>query len=360
MKKLLIIILSLAIIGIFAHTSGLTNTLFKGTAYAVGDLIVNWGVPEGQPIFLVNNIVPGDSETHTVNVANGATVARQIGVMGIKTLETGNLSSVMEIVISQNGTDMYGGSTGVKTLAEFFTESGNPNGISLSNLAPSTNTDYVFTVTFKENAGNDFQGQQIKFDLKIGMQSDIPEACSEINFGTRPPILGTQGSDVIEGTSRNDLIITFEGDDVVDGKGGNDCIVTGIGRDIARGGNGRDILIGGLGQDTLLGENGNDMLFGDEENDALYGGNGNDTIQGSVGSDTISGGNDRDTVFAGDGNDDIEGNNGNDTLNGEKGFDNIRGGNGADTIDGGDDIDVVNGNNGQDTCTAEAESNCEL
>lgn len=360
MKKLITIIIFMGIIAIVTSQTDIIRNLktaFLGTAYAVGDLLVDWGVPEGSPIFSFNNFAPGDDEEHTVNVSNGAASSRKVGVRGIKTNETGNLSSVLDITISENGTTLYG----PKSMLEFFTDSQDINGIELSTIPSSDNRDYQFSVTFAQNADNEFQGKTLVFDLQIGVVSDdIPQACQGIDFGSRPPILGTDGNDRINGTSRNDLIITFEGDDVVNGRGGNDCIVTGIGSDIARGGSGHDILVGGEGQDRLHGGNGNDQLFGEEDNDTLYGNNGNDIIDAGSGNDTVNGGNNNDTIHAGNGNDDVNAGNGNDIVFGENGLDNMRGGNGNDLLDGGNDLDAANGQNGQDTCNAENELNCEL
>src|SRR3989344_8095570 len=108
------------------------------TVQAVGDLNVNWGVPDGQPIFVVSGMMPGDVESRSVDVTNNASTARPVGVRGVKTSETGDLSTVLDFVISEGAADLYGGTspTGPKTLADFFTESDPINGIPLSVLGP--------------------------------------------------------------------------------------------------------------------------------------------------------------------------------------------------------------------------------
>ena len=76
--------------------------------------------------------------------------------------------------------------------------------------------------------------------------------------GSNVTILGTQASNTINGTTRND---------VVHGLGGNDTI---------NGNDGNDILCGGSGNDTINGGNGNDTLLGQQNDDFLDGGSGTD------------------------------------------------------------------------------------
>src|SRR3989344_669212 len=62
--------------------------------YAIGDLTVDWGsgVLEGQPIFTVPNMVPGDVETHTVTVTNDASSGRTVGIRAIENADLANLA----------------------------------------------------------------------------------------------------------------------------------------------------------------------------------------------------------------------------------------------------------------------------
>jgi len=151
----------------------------------------------------------------------------------------------------------------------------------------------------------------------------IPTECSEI-AGLGAPIVGTNGSNVINGTSGNDLIFALGGSDVVNGKAGDDCIVAG---------NGSDVVIGGAGHDVILGGDGSDSISGDQGNDKIYGAGGSDDLNGGVDNDQIWGG---------------------------AGSDSLKGGAGTDTLIGDGGSDAANGNAGTDTCNAEAESSCEL
>src|SRR3989344_4041091 len=320
-RRILIIIICLLIVGVFIRETNILQNLFKpSTAYAVGDLSVNWGVPPGNPIFDINNLAPGDIEPHTVNVSNGATTGRPVGVRGIESTPSGILKNVLLITILENSTVLYGPTK----LDDFFTESGSPDGISLSVLGPSSTTNYEFKVEFDPASGNEYQDTSVKFDIHIGISVPVPAECQNINFGGRDPIFGTQGNDTIYGTFRNDLIFTFEGNDKVYAGAGNDCIVGGLGNDNLRGEAGIDVVIGNEGDDTLVGGAGNDNIFGNE---------GNDNIQGEAGNDILKGG---------------------------TGDDNINGHAGNDNLDGEDGSDKVNGSSGRDTCIGETKTLCEL
>ena len=317
--KLKFRILKIFVIGIitalafnFASPNFLQN---DSTVQAVGDLTVDWGIGTGDvgPIFVVNNMAPGDSQSRSVNVINNASTARPVGVRGVKTSETGDLSTVLDIVISEGATDLYGGTTGSKTLAQFFTDSSGIDGIPLSILNPSQSTTYTFKVTFQESVGNDFQAKNVVFDLKIGIAIHVPDECTDIQFSGNP-IFGTENRDVLHGTNGNDLIFAFEGNDIVNASNGDDCIVGGAGDDILHGSNGRDVILGEGGNDRIDGSNGDDVLIGGDGNDVIDSSNGNDQINGGEGNDKILASNGNDQIDAGGGNDQVEGSNGNEDI----------------------------------------------
>ena len=91
-------------------------------------------------------------------------------------------------------------------------------------------------------------------------------------------ITGTDGFDILVGTS---------GDDVICGFGGNDLIIGGRGDDVIFGGAGNDVIFGSRGDDDLFGEAGDDVVFGGRGNDHLSGGLGADLLIGGRGDDTI-------------------------------------------------------------------------
>lgn len=373
-----LLVFSLAVVTflVWKHEGG---SFIRRAAYAVGDLDILWGVPDGDPIFVVANMLPGDEESRTVEVHNSAASARPVAVRGVKTSELLNFAGILDFVISENATDLYGGAsgTGPKTLQDFFDESVLPASIPLSTLGAGDTTQYVFTATFPASAGNEYQGAEVVFDIFFGIDSDIPAECSDIEF-TGDPIFGTDDNDTIRGTHGNDLVFALEGDDYVTTFGGDDCIIGGAGKDELRGETGDDIIFGSEGDDLVVGAVGQDLLFGNDGNDTIRGENNDDIISGGAGHDLITGGNEQDSIhgdsgddtiwgengnddlFGDDGNDTMDGGNGTDQIHGDNGNDTMNGKNGNDTIIGGADTDNANGSNGTDTCDAETEIQCEL
>jgi RTX calcium-binding nonapeptide repeat (4 copies) len=106
--------------------------------------------------------------------------------------------------------------------------------------------------------------------------------------GSPPPgaIVGTNGPDILNGTSGNDVIFGLGGPDVINGGGGNDLICGGAGSDVMSGGSGNDTIKGGSDSDVITGGAGNDTLNtqdGVNSNDSANGGTGSDTCIGDPG-----------------------------------------------------------------------------
>jgi len=126
--------------------------------------------------------------------------------------------------------------------------------------------------------------------------------------GRLAKILGTEGSDVLQGTPERDVIWGGGGDDVIHGSLGNDLLCGGPGADLIHGGRGNDVADGGAGEE--------DRVIGDLGDDHLFGGPGDaDEVAGSLGIDTLSGG-------PGD----------SDLVHGDYGYDRMDGGAGSDDI----------------------------
>ncbi|BDW98942.1 tandem-95 repeat protein [Maricaulis maris] len=114
------------------------------------------------------------------------------------------------------------------------------------------------------------------------------QAGREIDGSNRSDILiGSRRDDVINGRGGSDLIIGGNGNDQISGGGGSDLLLGGNGDDVINGGRGSDTLIGGRGDDILNGGAGNDLLIGGAGNDVFNGGAGNDTIIGGAGENTV-------------------------------------------------------------------------
>ncbi len=324
MQRLLFLILSVFILlAGFQYAKAHTNWFDAPTAFAVGELTVNWGIAGSAPIFTISNGAPGQVEKSTVSIKNAGTIERQIGIRGFKSNENKNLSEVLNIVISSGGVDIYGGTQGKKTLRDFLTEYDNLNGFSLGNLSPSSTKTFDITLIFDMASGNEYQNATVTFDLFVGIQTNIPAACEGMSLEPKT-IFGTESADKIQGTSKNDLIITFNGNDVIDSGGGNDCIVTL---------DGNKTIDGGSGQDNIKSQNGNSKINGGSGNDTINFGTGNSTVVGGSGDDTITGGGGNNVLGGGSGNDKL--NNGNSTSG------------------------KADGGSGVDACTAKTKTTCE-
>ncbi|MBS3788708.1 hypothetical protein KGY79_10995, partial [Candidatus Bipolaricaulota bacterium] len=124
------------------------------------------------------------------------------------------------------------------------------------------------------------------------------------------------GTDTIEGTTGNDLIIGSKKGDIIEGKGGNDIICgdpdKNTGEGSGGGGAGEDEIYGGSGHDYICGGNNDDELYGNEGDDIIEGNNGKDTIDGGPGNDCLYGNNAKDEIGGGSGDNYIDGGRGKD------------------------------------------------
>lgn len=157
----------------------------------------------------------------------------------------------------------------------------------------------------------DFLGQaSFKYHVSDG-RGGLSAATVGIEVAqSEPNVFGTNGSDVLLGTTQYDFIDGLDGDDEIHSGGGDDSLRGGIGNDLLDGGDGVDTAVysgashsisvdlatgvaSGLdiGSDTLIsieaviGGAGDDQIFGDAGNNKLVGGAGNDLLVGRDGND---------------------------------------------------------------------------
>ena len=121
--------------------------------------------------------------------------------------------------------------------------------------------------------------------------------------GLAATIIGTPGDDVIVGTNKSDVIVSFGGDDTIYGGNGDDVICSGYGDDVVDSGNGNDYVDAGAGDDVVDGGNGKDYVDAGAGDDVVDGGNGKDVILGGLGNDELDGGRGVDDLDGGDGTD---------------------------------------------------------
>lgn len=301
-SKLLRLLTLIVVLGVLlSQTNIISNLLHPNRVSAdVGDFTVTWeGIGPGTsvgPIFDVEDIVPGDSQSKTISVKNNATSSLPVGIRGLEGDES-ILDEALLIEITENSNSLYG-TGGSKTLEDFFNESQTLDGIDLGMLNPNQTKTYSVQITFDSQAGNEYQNQNLVFNLIVGINIEIPLACEEMDIDVFNPIYGTKKSEQLKGTSGDDLIFGLEGSDSIDGKGGNDCIIAGVGSDTVKGGLGNDVIEGNDGSDALDGGDGDDILIGGLGSDNLKGGKGNDSLYGDGGSDSAHGGAGSDTCVA--------------------------------------------------------------
>ena len=151
---------------------------------------------------------------------------------------------------------------------------------------------------------------------------------------------------LVNGTDGDDVIVGSSGDDIIRGLGGNDTICGGDGDDFILGSTGEDIIFGEGGDDDLVGGPGEDIISGGDGDDLIRGGKGADLVSGDAGADTINAGQGLDSASGGDGDDLLRGGVGSDVLNGDDGDDRLAGGKANDLLRGGAGDDELVGGNG--------------
>lgn len=181
MKKIVRILLLLFVIGLTLKLSGLE--LFKPTTVrAFGNLIVDFHVPLGTPIFVINNMVPGDMIQRSVDATNGWTVPRMVVVRGVRKGGEGSdpkIETVLEIVIKDGDTILYG----PKKLSEFFNDSQGRIGAQLNFIDPLGHKTYDFEVRFPQSSENEFQGKSVIFDLVFFVIIPNKVVINEVYYG---------------------------------------------------------------------------------------------------------------------------------------------------------------------------------
>lgn len=333
-------ILSLIILAVGVYFAKQNGWFQSPTAFAVGDLTVNWGVAEGNPIFVISNATPGQTETRTVQISNGASSVRPLGIKAASGSATPtNFPTVLKVKITEGVATLY-----EKALSQFFADSATPNGVALGNINSGATRTINIAVTFDINAGNEFQNANAIFDLQIGLVSVIPEACQSMRFNG-PTIYGTEGNNDVNGTSRSEIIVIFEGNDTVNAGSGNDCII---------GLTGNKKVNAGSGNDVIVVTSGNDILDSGSGNDVIEAGEGNNNISAGAGDDKVDGGNGTNNVVLGAGNDILDLGNGNNTINADSGNDKVIVGSGVNNVKLGAGNDIFIGAAGNNTIKGES------
>jgi len=170
--------------------------------------------------------------------------------------------------------------------------------------------------------------------------ADADKQSDRTNFSTcmgkSVTINGT--TEVVTGTSGNDVIVSRRYNAEVYGLGGDDTICLYNYGSAAYGGPGRDVIwADGNSEHVLSGGPGDDVLLASNKLVTGLGKGGDNIMIGGPGADKIYGGGDDEWLFGGGGNDYIRGGEGDDYLRGQSGDDNLNGGYGDDDVDDAND-----------------------
>ena len=201
--------------------------------------------------------------------------------------EAGNRSNVTQTITIKDSTapelaipdNVITNATDLNTVISF----GNANATDLTDSSPKITNDAPdafpigetkVTWTVVDSFGN----------MESKTQTITVQACGKPESAYNV-ILGTDGDDILTGTSKADLIIGLAGDDIITGDKGDDCILSGDGDDIVYGNEGTDYVNAGSG------------------NDIIKGGSGDDYLITGAGTDVVDGGDDYDTCIASNDND---------------------------------------------------------
>ena len=135
---------------------------------------------EDDPLFKDANVLPGYSVVRWVKVTNTSGDIQPIATEAIEfspiedspyfgsdpgDVPSDDLSRALTITISiQGGDDLYGGSTGEKTLFQFYQD----GETYLSAVDNGVTEEYVFEIAFPANKGNEWQGKTTNFKISAG------------------------------------------------------------------------------------------------------------------------------------------------------------------------------------------------
>jgi len=244
-----------------------------------GELEININVPSGEPIFTIQNWLPGDCISKTFTATNKTSQTKSLAIKGFADNDEDQISKVVNFLINSDIDNYFN-----NKLAEFFRLSDSENGVSLGTIAPSQNQKYTLTACFDSEAGNDYQNSELVFDLIWGEtfsnNIDLPPECSHLKSKISKKIEGDNRNNRLQGTHESELILGYDGNDRIDAGSGDDCIVGGKGNDRIEGQSGNDIVLGGDGNDRIDAGSGNDRVWGGAGYDRIEGRSGEDFCEG--------------------------------------------------------------------------------
>lgn len=167
MAKYLILILILINLIIPAKVLAVTKTS--------GDLEVDFA----EPMFGSSIIwYPGLAVTRNLTVKNNGGENQTVSLEAVNKTQSGNLAQILFFQVLEGGIGRYG-DAGDKSLQDFWDD----GQVSLSSLGGGATTTYDLTVKMATTSGNEFQGKQAKFDLRVGFAGTLASVTSSDGGG---------------------------------------------------------------------------------------------------------------------------------------------------------------------------------
>jgi hypothetical protein len=117
---------------------------------------------ESSPLFGATDILPGDSVSKYVTVANQVNDNIIVTTAAVNPSDLDHLGDQMNLTIKKGAAVLYD-----DTMTAFF----NAGNIDLGQLASGQTGQFDYTVTFNSGAGNDLQGKTMAFDISVTAQA---------------------------------------------------------------------------------------------------------------------------------------------------------------------------------------------
>jgi len=137
-----------------------------GLIYAVGGIEIDW---DGMP-FDETNFLPGDVAQKTVKIKNSSGQLQRVGFrIGNGQGYLLSFPLFLKITDKVSGQIYYGGSGGLPLFLNYVL----PTEIKLFDLSSGKEKTLKVEIRFIPQAGNQFQGQQTKFDFSLGFIGKI-------------------------------------------------------------------------------------------------------------------------------------------------------------------------------------------
>ncbi len=183
-KTILIISLFFAFSGLLSANPALASKEFLEVEF------------QNDPLFSEVSFTPGDQVVRWVKVTNNTESPKLIATEAINypgfpdasQVPSDDLSRVLLFTVREkNGSDLYGGSTGQKTLFDFYQE----GQIDLSEVPSGTVKEYEYKVRFLPEEENEWQKKTTYFDILVGFKGVQQDENGQNNSSGGGVIYGT-------------------------------------------------------------------------------------------------------------------------------------------------------------------------